>query len=151
MYNTREPKTTPALDDKAYAKLETRDKLFAMLYDILLAHVDYDDDTLGVAAEKIADAIVEHLDELWIDSGKHSLNEEQKLLLRATQAILDNCRPTISCLQRELGLSYNKASAVIEALEARGILSPLPESGMRQVLVKNIVEAWKRIKGEDRD
>lgn len=70
-----------------------------MLYDILLAHVDYDDDTLGVAAEKIADTIVGHLDELWIGSGKHSLNEVQKLLLKVALAILDNRRLTTSYLQ----------------------------------------------------
>ena len=145
MYNTRQPETPPALDDKAYAKLETRDKLFTMIYDILLESINFDDDTLGIAAEEIADAIAGHLDELWIDSGKHSLNEEQKLLLRAVQAILDGGRPTISNLQRRLGIGYNKASAVIEALEACGILSPPPECGLRQVLVKNIVEAWKRI------
>ena len=113
--------------------------------------INFDDDTLGIAAEKIADAIVGHLDELWIDSGKPSLNEEQKLLLKAIQAILDSGRPTISNLQRRLGIGYNKASAILDALETCGILSPPPESGLRNILVKNILEAWKRIKGVDRD
>ena len=52
--------------DLATDKQDTalRDRFFEIIYGTLCETIDYDDDILGIAADKVVDAIINHLDEL---------------------------------------------------------------------------------------
>ena len=79
------------------------------------------------------------------DGGSDS--SEEKLIKRAIDGILTSRRPTISYLQRALGIGYNKAASIMEELEARGIVGPqLSPSSTRQILVTS---SGKPNAGED--
>ena len=43
---------------------EDREKLFRIVYGILLEMIDFDDDILGMAADRIVDAVIEHADDI---------------------------------------------------------------------------------------
>ena len=74
-------------------------------------------------------------------------NSEEKLIKRAIDVILTSRRPTISYLQRALGIGYNKAASLMDELEARGIVGPqLSPSATRQILVTS---SGKPNAGED--
>ena len=65
-------------------------------------------------------------------------NSEEQLIRQATEVILQSRRPTISYLQRALGIGYNKAATLMEELEERGIVGPqLSPSTPRQILVSS--------------
>ena len=72
-------------------------------------------------------------------------NEDRKLLLEAIQLVIESRRPTISFIQRQLKVGYNKASALLEAMERHGIVSPQKASAVRSVLVNTYKEAVSRL------
>ena len=55
------------------------------------------------------------------------------LISRAVEALITTKRPTISNLQRRLGIGYNRAADLIEELEDLGYVGPQPASGMREI------------------
>lgn len=65
---------------------------------------------------------------------KESQNED--LYSQAVEIILRSERPSISFLQRQLGIGYNKSANLIEKMEAQGILSKPDSSGKRVLLTK---------------
>ncbi len=65
---------------------------------------------------------------------KESQNED--LYSRAVEIILSTNRPSISFLQRQLGIGYNKSANLIEKMEAQGILSKPDSTGKRVILTK---------------
>ena len=121
-----------------------RDELVQTICDILTERMDFDDDLLGSTAAEIADAVMGSLDKAAADTQEpeesQAQNEKQEVLLKAVQAILDG-RRTTACVQRELGIGYNKACAIIESLEDYGIVSPPPGDAPRMLLVKSVEEA----------
>ena len=60
------------------------------------------------------------------------------LISRAVEAIVTTKRPTISNLQRRLGIGYNRAATLIEELEDLGYVGPQPASGMREIYWDNL-------------
>jgi S-DNA-T family DNA segregation ATPase FtsK/SpoIIIE len=58
------------------------------------------------------------------------------LYARAVQIVLSSDRPSISYLQRQLGIGYNKSANLIEKMQANGILSAPDSTGKRVVLGK---------------
>jgi len=44
-------------------------------------------------------------------------------------------RPSISLVQRNLRIGYNRAARLIEAMERAGLVSPMNAAGGREVLV----------------
>ncbi|MBR0459319.1 MAG: DNA translocase FtsK 4TM domain-containing protein [Victivallales bacterium] len=65
-----------------------------------------------------------------------SSDAEEELIRQATEIILRDKRPTISYLQRQMGIGYNKAANIIEILEKRGVLGPqIGKTAMRQILI----------------
>ncbi|MDR1477061.1 MAG: hypothetical protein LBI17_02950, partial [Rickettsiales bacterium] len=58
------------------------------------------------------------------------------LYARAVQIVLASDRPSISYLQRQLGVGYNKSANLIEKMQANGILSAPDSTGRRVVLRK---------------
>ena len=70
------------------------------------------------------------------DAGRGAASGEELLIKKAIDAILQSRRPTISYIQRALGIGYNKAASIMEELEARGIVGPqISPSVPRQILV----------------
>lgn len=56
------------------------------------------------------------------------------MLDQAIAAVLKHKRASISLVQRELRLGYNRAARLLEAMEARGIVSPMKPNGTRTIL-----------------
>jgi S-DNA-T family DNA segregation ATPase FtsK/SpoIIIE len=62
-------------------------------------------------------------------------DEEDSLVRQAQEIILRDRRPTISYLQRCMGIGYNKAATLIDELERRGVIGPQIGSGRREILM----------------
>ncbi len=60
------------------------------------------------------------------------------LISRAVDVLVTTKRPTISNLQRRLGIGYNRAADLIEELEDLGYVGPQPASGMREIYWDNL-------------
>ncbi len=136
------------------------------LFGTLCETIDYDDDILGVAADKVADAIIKHLDKLQEIQGSamaskkdpqksvvgvpqnfnDALSPEAKgMLPKAIQIVIEYRRPTISYLQRRLEIGYNRACALMDAMEKYGIVSSQVGTEQRTILVDTFEEAISRL------
>ena len=62
-------------------------------------------------------------------------NDEEALIQRAIDVILRDRRATISYIQRQLGIGYNKSATIIDILEKRGIIGPQIGNAPREILV----------------
>jgi hypothetical protein len=60
----------------------------------------------------------------------------EALVSRAAQTVIEAQRCSPSLLQRELGVRFVEAAAIIERLHARGVVGPHTPSGVRDVLVR---------------
>ncbi|WP_186425348.1 DNA translocase FtsK [Cupriavidus metallidurans] len=86
---------------------------------------DYDEAILaGDAPEGAAD--------LFGDNG--SDGESDPLYDEAAQFVLTSRRASISAVQRQLRIGYNRAARLIEQMEAAGLVSPMGRNGTREVL-----------------
>jgi S-DNA-T family DNA segregation ATPase FtsK/SpoIIIE len=54
---------------------------------------------------------------------------------QAVEVVLKTRRPSISLVQRNLRIGYNRAARMIEAMEKSGFVSPMNAAGNREVLV----------------
>ncbi|MDR2098546.1 MAG: hypothetical protein LBO78_00790, partial [Rickettsiales bacterium] len=61
---------------------------------------------------------------------------EDDLYRQAVQIILSSDRPSISYLQRQLGIGYNKSANLIERMQEAGILSAPDSTGKRTILAQ---------------
>ncbi|HFK2694295.1 TPA: DNA translocase FtsK [Kluyvera ascorbata] len=52
----------------------------------------------------------------------------------AIRFVLDTARPTISAIQRHFRIGYNRAARIIEAMEAKGVLSAPRHDGTRTIV-----------------
>ena len=53
---------------------------------------------------------------------------------QAVEVVLKTRRPSISLVQRNLRIGYNRAARMIEAMEKAGLVSPMNAAGNREVL-----------------
>ena len=60
--------------------------------------------------------------------------EEDPLYDQALEFVTETRRASISSVQRQLRVGYNRAARMIEAMEISGVVGPL-ENGRREVLV----------------
>ncbi|MCL2439785.1 MAG: FtsK/SpoIIIE domain-containing protein, partial [Alphaproteobacteria bacterium] len=89
----------------------------------------------AITAEKVEDVSkMSLLDKTVFKQSKGDAEDE--LYARAVQIILASDRPSISFLQRQLGVGYNKSSILIEKMQANGLLSAPDSTGKRVVLKK---------------
>lgn len=59
------------------------------------------------------------------------------LYAKACEFVQNTGKTSISSLQREFQLGYNRAARHLEAMEADGIISPMDRYGVRKLLVPN--------------
>ncbi|XZG68730.1 DNA translocase FtsK [Chitinibacteraceae bacterium HSL-7] len=62
-------------------------------------------------------------------------DEADPLYDEAVSIVLRTRKPSISAVQRQLRIGYNRAARLIEAMEAAGLVSPMEANGNRTVLV----------------
>lgn len=126
------------------------DKLCDIVLNVLEDELDWlKDNIIDDTSNALADALIENWDELQLQKNPYQINEEanedSKLLLKAIQIVIESRRPTISHIQRMLGIGYNKACDIMEELEEYGIVSPQQGNEMRSVLVDTYEEAVSRL------
>ncbi|MBR0459335.1 MAG: DNA translocase FtsK [Victivallales bacterium] len=74
------------------------------------------------------------------NSGELS-EDDLKLLRQAAEIVVSERKPTISYIQRKLGVGYNKAATLIELLEKYGVLGPSTGPNKpREILIDTIEE-----------
>jgi DNA segregation ATPase FtsK/SpoIIIE-like protein len=57
-----------------------------------------------------------------------------ELLPQAIDIVVATCNTSISFLQRQLKIGYNRAARLLEAMEASGVVGPMLPAGSREVL-----------------
>ena len=62
--------------------------------------------------------------------------EEDPLYDKAVDIVIRENRASISFVQRHLGIGYNRAANILEAMESAGVVSKATATGKRSVLVK---------------
>jgi S-DNA-T family DNA segregation ATPase FtsK/SpoIIIE len=70
-------------------------------------------------------------------------SQADDLYARAVDIMLRDRKPSISYLQRQLMIGFNRAAGLIERMEREGILSAADARGRRQVLAGSPAEARK--------
>jgi len=72
-----------------------------------------------------------------MDSSNKTLEEdaEQDMLYDQVVAfVIDNQRVSVSLVQRQFKIGYNRAARIVEAMESAGVVSPMKANGNRDVL-----------------
>jgi S-DNA-T family DNA segregation ATPase FtsK/SpoIIIE len=63
-----------------------------------------------------------------------SSDSDDELYDKAVAYVLESRRASISSVQRQLRIGYNRAARLIEDMEAQGVVSPPEHNGQREVL-----------------
>ena len=63
--------------------------------------------------------------------------EKDPLYDQAVQLVLESKKPSISYVQRNLRIGYNRAARIIEDMEKAGLVSPMQSNGNREVIKPN--------------
>ncbi len=71
-----------------------------------------------------------------IDHGKKVSHEDEDSALyeEAVNVVMSSGKASISRIQRELRIGYNRAARLIEEMEAKGIVSKMNKNGLREIL-----------------
>lgn len=76
----------------------------------------------------------------WIEDVFQSPNQRDPLFKDAARIVVEHQQGSTSLIQRLLSLGYNRASKIIDQLEAAGIVGPFERSVPRKVLIANLEE-----------
>jgi S-DNA-T family DNA segregation ATPase FtsK/SpoIIIE len=68
-------------------------------------------------------------------TGESGNNEADPLYDKAVECVLKSRRASISYVQRDLRIGYNRAARLIEQMEAAGIVTAMQNNGNREVIV----------------
>ena len=63
--------------------------------------------------------------------------EKDPLYDQAVQLVIESKKPSISYVQRNLRIGYNRAARIIEDMEKAGLVSPMQSNGNREVIQSN--------------
>jgi hypothetical protein len=92
---------------------------------------------------KLIKANGEVLEGEWIDNDFQHPNQRDPLFNDAARIVIESQQGSTSLVQRKLSLGYNRASKIIDQLEAAGIVGPFEKDKARSVLVANLDELEK--------
>ena len=67
----------------------------------------------------------------------YQLPSDDEVMVEALKIVVIERNASTSYLQRKLKISYNKAAALLETMETRGIVGPLADNGKREILADN--------------
>ena len=70
----------------------------------------------------------------WAEGGGNGAEESDPLYDEAVQFVIKSRRASISSVQRQLRIGYNRAARLIEQMENAGLVSPMETNGSRTVL-----------------
>ena len=70
-----------------------------------------------------------------MDGGEGGGGEKDPMYDQAVEIVLKDRKPSISYVQRKLGIGYNRSANLLEQMEKAGLVSALTSSGKREVLV----------------
>ena len=68
------------------------------------------------------------------ESSSASTDESDPLYDQAVSIVIESRRASISLVQRQLRIGYNRAARLVEQMEAAGVVSPMESNGSRTVL-----------------
>ena len=68
------------------------------------------------------------------DSEDRAGEVQDPLYDEAVRFVVESRKASISSLQRKLRVGYNRAARLIETMEEQGLVSPMTNSGAREVL-----------------
>ena len=74
--------------------------------------------------------------------------DKDDLMRRAIEVIIQDQRPTISYLQRRLGIGYNKAASLVDEMVKHGILGPEISKGKREIFPESVDEAMQMLEND---
>jgi len=99
------------------------------------AEPDYDDSILS-APREVNDA----LPSAFRDDSANSDPESDPLYDQAVEFVTRTRRASISSVQRQLRVGYNRAARMIETMEMAGVITPAEDNGKREVLAPPPIE-----------
>jgi len=67
-----------------------------------------------------------------------SKSNDDPLYNDAVQIVMETKKTSISFIQRKLRIGYNRAANIIEAMEAKGVLSEQQSNGNREILDQDV-------------
>ncbi len=104
--------------------LRSRATLIAQLTDLLHEAGPRERDALAVVVGWVAEGIAQT-----------GLDASDPTLATAMKLVKETQRCSLSFLQRKLGIGFNRASNIVDELEAGGIVGPIDDHGQRAVLL----------------
>jgi len=110
-------------------------------------HVGYWKDGKREGKGKLTQSNDEVLEGEWIDDVFQTPNQRDPLYNDAARIVVEQQQGSTSLIQRKLSLGYNRASKIIEQLEAAGIVGPYQPDKARYVLVANLDDLEKILAG----
>ncbi len=78
----------------------------------------------------------------------YQLPDDDEVMIKALKIVVIERNASTSYLQRKLKISYNRAAELLEAMEARKIVSKLYGNGTREVLIKRKTTRRRKYYGE---
>ena len=70
----------------------------------------------------------------WDLISKYLLEGDDEVMVEALKIVVIGRNASISHLQRKLKISYNRAAALLETMETRGIIGSIADNGKREIL-----------------
>ena len=61
--------------------------------------------------------------------------EQDSLYDAAVAFVIEKQRVSVSMIQRQFSIGYNRAARIVEAMEKAGVVTPMESNGSRKVLV----------------
>lgn len=110
--------------------------------------VPEDDELIGRLAEFIkSDAkvtitppkqmdLIDNAEESNVVDFEEGGTDEDPMYEQAKELVINSQRATISSLQRELKIGYNRATRLIERMEAEGVVGPHQDNAPREILIQ---------------
>jgi S-DNA-T family DNA segregation ATPase FtsK/SpoIIIE len=113
-----------------HAVTDAADKLCLLV----LAPDDYDQATDFIKGDADQLEIPIAIEQQTFETPPPPAGDEDPLLEQAKQFVIESGRASVSAVQRQFGIGYNRGAAILERLQGLGVVSPQNETGRRQVI-----------------